>query len=316
LIFSPIAVLKTGISAGSPGPVTLPPYLATRQPAEARQGQSYRVSAPQAPKPLVNATGTKKDIFSMKQRILPALLAAAGLTLAAFEAQAQIPPPAQPKAAPKAAPAPAAPKAAPKAPSAPAAQQQAPAPQQQADQQAPQLIYSPWTKFCMKGQEANAKQICFTGKDGRIESGLPVVAAIVIEPEGEPRKLLRVTLPLGMSLQQGTRVVVDQNEAQSKQSAYSFCLQNGCMSDYEASPEMLANMKKGQTLYVQAIQVNGAAVTLSLPLSDFAKAYDGPPTDPKIIEEQQKKFQEDLQKRAQDMRDKLQNQGGAAPQPK
>jgi hypothetical protein len=122
-------------------------------------------------------------------------------------------------------------------------------------------------------------------------------------------------LPLGMSLQQGTRVVVDQNEAQSKQSAYSFCLQNGCMSDYEASPEMLANMKKGQTLYVQAIQVNGAAVTLSLPLSDFAKAYEGPPTDPKIIEEQQKKFQEDLQKRAQDMRDKLQSQGGAAPQP-
>jgi invasion protein IalB len=252
----------------------------------------------------------------MNQRILPALLAAASLMLAGFEAQAQIPPPAQPKAAPKASPAPAAPKAAPKGP-APAAQQPAPAPQQQAggDPQAPQLIYSPWTKFCMKGQEANAKQICFTGKDGRIESGLPVVAAIVIEPEGEPRKLLRVTLPLGMSLQQGTRVIVDQNEAQSKQSAYSFCLQNGCMSDYEATPEMLANMKKGQVLYVQAIQVNGAAVTLSLPLADFAKAYDGAPTDPKVIEEQQKKFQEDLQKRAQDMREKLQNQQGT-PAPK
>lgn len=251
----------------------------------------------------------------MTQRILPALLAAAGLMLAGFEAQAQIPPPAQPKAAPKAAPAPAAPKAAPKGP-APAAQQPAPAPQQQAggDAQSPQLIYSPWTKFCMKGQEANAKQVCFTGKDGRIESGLPVVAAIIIEPEGEPRKILRVTLPLGMSLQQGTRVIVDTNEAQSKQSPYLFCLQNGCMSDYEATPEMLGNMKKGQVLHVQAIQVNGAAVTLTLPLADFAKAYDGPPTDPKVIEEQQKKFQEDLQKRAQEMRDRLQNQqGGAAP---
>ena len=30
-----------------------------------------------------------------------------------------------------------------------------------------QLIYQPWTKFCMKGQDANAKQVCFTGKDGR-----------------------------------------------------------------------------------------------------------------------------------------------------
>ena len=40
----------------------------------------------------------------------------------------------------------------------------------------PQLIYAPWTKFCLKGQEAGGKQVCFTGKDGRIESGQPVVA--------------------------------------------------------------------------------------------------------------------------------------------
>ena len=73
----------------------------------------------------------------------------------------------------------------------------------------PQLIFSPWTKFCLKGQEANAKQVCFTGKDGRVESGMPVVAAVLIEPEGEPKKILRVTLPLGMSLQPGTRVIVD-----------------------------------------------------------------------------------------------------------
>ena len=70
----------------------------------------------------------------------------------------------------------------------------------------PQLIYSPWTKFCLKGQEANAKQVCFTGKDGRIESGMPVVAAVLIEPEGEPKKILRITLPLGMQLVHGTRV--------------------------------------------------------------------------------------------------------------
>ena len=31
-------------------------------------------------------------------------------------------------------------------------------------------IYLPWTKFCLKGQGANAQQVCFTGKDGRIGS--------------------------------------------------------------------------------------------------------------------------------------------------
>ena len=248
-----------------------------------------------------------------------ALLAATTLTasLAISVAQAQTPAPAPgapaaPKAPPKAAPAApaAAPKAAPKGPAAqapagggaPAAQ--APAAQQQPQEQQIQLIYAPWTKFCLKGQEAGAKQVCFTGKDGRIESGQPVIAAVIIEPEGEPKKILRVTLPLGMQLVHGTRIIIDNNQPQ--QSPYVICFQNGCMSDYEATPETIAALKKGQNLVVQAINSNGAPLTLPLPLAgEFAKAYDGPPTDPKVFEENQKKLQEELQKRAEEQRKKL-----------
>jgi BMFP domain-containing protein YqiC len=43
------------------------------------------------------------------------------------------------------------------------------------------------------------------------------------------------------------------------------------------------------------------------------KANEGPPTDPKVFEEQQKKLQEDLQKRADELRKKLENQGGTPP---
>jgi invasion protein IalB len=242
-----------------------------------------------------------------------ALLAATALTatLLAPDAQAQQP---APEAAPKAKAAPkSAPKAAPKAaPAAPApSAQQAPPPAagappaangQPQDQQV-QLIYAPWTKFCLKGQDANAKQVCFIGKDGRIESGQPVIAAVIIEPEGEPKKILRVTLPLGMQLIHGTRVIVDSNAPM--QSPYVICFANGCMSDYEVTPELLANMKKGQNLVVQAINSNGAPLTLPLPLAEFAKAYDGPPTDPKVFEETQKKLQEELQKRAEEARKKL-----------
>jgi len=252
---------------------------------------------------------------------LLALLAATALVLPiAFDgqAQAQAPAPAAPK---KAAPRKAAPAApAPQAPAqqAPAAQAQAPAqpggaPAQPQDQQI-QLIYAPWTKFCLKGQDANAKQVCFTGKDGRIESGQPVVAAVVIEPEGEAKKILRVTLPLGMQLVHGTRIIVDNNPP--LQSPYVICFANGCMSDYDATPELLASMKKGQNLVVQAINANGAPLTLPLPLAgEFAKAYDGPPTDPKQFEEAQKKLQEELQKKAEEQRKKLEqnNPQGAAP---
>src|SRR3954452_14209167 len=243
-----------------------------------------------------------------------ALLAASALTatLIASGAQAQQPAPAP--AAPKAAP-----KAPPKAPAPPPAAQAppaaAPAAAQPPEQQV-QLIYAPWTKFCLKGQEAGAKQVCFTGKDGRIESGQPVIAAVIIEPEGEPKKLLRVTLPLGMQLVHGTRIIVDSNAP--LQGPYVICFQNGCMSDYEATPELIASLKKGQNLVVQAINSNGAPLTLPLPLAEFAKAYDGPPTDPKEFEATQKKLQEELQKRAEETRKKLEANapaGGAPANP-
>ena len=250
-----------------------------------------------------------------------ALLAATTLTaalLADARAQTPAPAPGAPTAAPKAKAA--APKAAPKgAPATPAPAAQAAPPAAApaagappADQQV-QLIYAPWTKFCLKGQDANAKQVCFTGKDGRIESGQPVIAAVVIEPEGETKKILRVTLPLGMQLVHGTRVIVDNNPP--AQSPYVICFANGCMSDYDVTPEMLSNLKKGQNLVVQAINSNGAPLTLPLPLAEFAKAYDGPPTDPKVFEETQKKLQEELQKRAEEARKKLEaaQPAGATP---
>jgi hypothetical protein len=43
------------------------------------------------------------------------------------------------------------------------------------------------------------------------------------------------------------------------------------------------------------------------------EANEGPPTDPKVLEERQKKLQEDLQKRADELRKKLESQRNALP---
>jgi len=211
-------------------------------------------------------------------------------------------------------------KPSPAAPAAPAAEAQhqpaqpgAPGGGEQPQPQQVQLIYSPWTKFCLKGapgqpQDPNAKQVCFTGKDARIESGMPVVAAVIIEPEGVERKILRVTLPLGMQLAHGTRVIIDQGQPMT--APYVICFTNGCMADYEASAELIGKLKKAHGLVVQGINSTGQPISLPLPLADFSKAYDGPPTDPKVFEEQQRKLQEELQRRADEARKKLESQGG------
>jgi invasion protein IalB len=236
--------------------------------------------------------------------------------VSAANAQAPAPAPA-PAPATKPAPKPKPPAAAPKPPAAPPAAQQQPAqpaPQAQAPGapvEMPQLIYSPWAKFCGKGQDPNAKQVCFTGKDARTEAGVPVVAAALIEPDGEPKKIFRITLPSPLQLQYGTRLIIDQQQPLS--APFFTCFSNGCMADYEGTPDTIAKIKKGQSLTIQAINLAGNAISFPLPLTDFAKANEGPPTDPKVFEEQQKKLQDELQKRAEDARKKLEQQQGTPP---
>lgn len=234
-----------------------------------------------------------------------ALTAAAAATMAvavsAIPVFAQQPPKPGAKPAPKQAP------AQPLQPAQPA--QPAQPGQQQAGEQ-PQLMYSPWMKVCGKGPDTNNKQVCVITKDGRLENGMPVAIVQLFEPEGEP-KVLRVTVPLGMQLAHGTRLLIDQQ--QPAQSPYKICFPVGCMADYPVSDDMIAKMKKGQNIIVQAINMQGTAISLPLPLNDFAKAYDGPPTDPKVFEEQQRKLQEELQKKAEEARKKLEGQQSQAP---
>jgi invasion protein IalB len=247
-------------------------------------------------------------------RRLTAALAAAGFlaataSMSAFAQQPAAPAakPATPRQQPPAA-------AKPAAPQQPAqAAQPAPPPQQAAgDQAPPQLMYSPWMKVCGKGPDTNNKQVCVITKDGRLENGMPVAIVQLFEPEGE-QKVLRVTVPLGMQLAHGTRLMVDQG--QPMQSPYKICFPVGCMADYPVADDMIAKMKKGQQITVQAINMQGTPISLPLPLGDFAKAYDGPPTDPKAFEEQQRKLQEELQKKAEEARKKLEGQQPSAQAP-
>jgi len=197
--------------------------------------------------------------------------------------------------------------AAPAKPSAAApAQPQAPA---QA-QNAPQLIYSPWTKICNKGKEANAKEVCFTGKDARTEAGNLVVAAALIEPAGGPKKILRITLPSPLQLQYGTRLIVDQGQPAT--SPFFTCFANGCMTDYEATPDLIGKMKKGHMLTVQAVNLAGNAINFPMPLAEFGKVNEGPPIDPKVFAAQQQKLQQELQRRAEEARKKLESQQSTA----
>jgi invasion protein IalB len=232
------------------------------------------------------------------------MMSAAPMVLAQAPAQA---PATKPKPTPK-----------PAQPKQPAAQ-----PAQPPAAQMPNFVYSPWTKFCgpppSNGQpQPNQKLMCFTGKDARTEQGVPVIAAALVEMEGEPQKTFRITLPFGLSVSTGTRLIVDQNPP--LQMPFMTCAplspNMGCIAQYDATPELVTKLKKGQMLTIQAVNLQNQIVSFPLALADFQKANEGPATDPKVYEEQQKKMQEDLQKKADELRKKLEQQQGAPAAPK
>jgi len=162
-----------------------------------------------------------------------------------------------------------------------------------------QFVFSPWTKICGKDSPpANSKVVCLIVKEARVkearlEIGAFAASAALVESEDEPKRILRVILPLGMQIQPGTRVFIDQGPA--AQRPYLVCFANGCMSDYDADAVLVAKLARGQELVIQAIDSSGQPVTVKLPLTDFAKAYEGPPIDPKVLEERQKRLQEEVQ---------------------
>ncbi|HTS39938.1 MAG TPA: invasion associated locus B family protein [Xanthobacteraceae bacterium] len=174
----------------------------------------------------------------------------------------------------------------------------------------PPLIYRPWMKTCPAvdaNQNPNAgnKQHCYIFMRGYDqETGNLVMAATLEEVQGEPRKVLHVSFTYGVSLPIGTHIVLDDSKVHQGTAPYGFCLPPNipppifaCVSQYDLSADMIAAMKKGKFLVVQTL-VSGQTYSPQLPLADFAKAYDGPPTDLKAEAEQNKKLQDALRERA------------------
>jgi invasion protein IalB len=185
--------------------------------------------------------------------------------------------------------------------------QAAPAETVQNGQQQMQLIFSPWARYCAKGpteqsSEIRTKEVCFTAADGHLASGQKLAIALLIEPEGDDAKLLRVTLPLGVALVPGARIVIDEKEAMT--APFVVCLpKNGCMADYKADADLIEKLKKGQSLAIQAFD-KGRPISFTLPLTGFAKAYDGPASDPTGLNELKEGLSNELQSRSGDHLDK------------
>lgn len=237
--------------------------------------------------------------FRLPTRVLSmALSTAIGLApMASFAQQAQ-PRPAAPRAGQPA----------------PAQQPAAPAGQAGAGptvvQVKPEPSQTAWTKVCGKDQAAN-KEICYTTRDFVSDQGQPVLAAAIYDVKGDPNKIVRFLMPLGLLLQPGIRFGVD--NAQPTAGRFAICFPNGCFAEATVKDDFINAMKKGTTLSISVQNQGAREVSFAIPLTDFAKGFDGPAIDPKVLEEQQKQLQDELAKRQEELRQRLGAGGAAAP---
>lgn len=177
---------------------------------------------------------------------------------------------------------------------------------------------SNWTKVCGHDQAAN-KDVCYTTRDFSAQPNQPPVLAVAVyDIKGDDTRVVRLLMPVGLMLRPGFRFWVDNGS--TFDGAFEICFPNGCFAESKVKGPTVDAMKKGTTLSIAVRNQANNQVTFNVPLADFGKAFDGPAVDPKVLEAEQKKFQEQLQKRAEEERKKMQAQkqggspaGGAAP---
>ena len=157
-----------------------------------------------------------------------------------------------------------------------------------------------WTKVCGKDERANA-ETCYTTRDFVTDKGQRIVAVALYDVKAKNApKVLRILMPLGLLVPPGIRIAAE--KSQPVAGRYSACFPHGCFAEAAVKDDLVAALKKGAALTVSARNQAGKEVAFAVPTDGFGKAFDGPPVDPQVLAEQQKKIQEELQKRAEEVR--------------
>ena len=195
----------------------------------------------------------------MKKTVIFSIVAAVAFAITGA-VQAQQPPASAPKAktpAPKAAQATPTP---------------APAPSPQAEAAPATPPQSGWIARCASASrdaplECVMEQSAVLTKTGQVI----VVVNIRIAPDTRAPVAL-VQLPLGLSLPAGAKVQVDEGKAVDLQ--IQTCEQRGCYANAPIAPDLLAALRSGKQFKVSFQNLAKETITIPMPLTDFAAAYD------------------------------------------
>ena len=137
-----------------------------------------------------------------------------------------------------------------------------------------EIKYSDWRKTCFKTPGTNI--VCRTSIAGLFETGQTAIRIDLIEREGDKAARLQLFLPVGLYLQAGVKIRIDQET--SYRIPYMWCFTNTCVAAEVADPKLLKNMETGDKLVLEVMDSSVLTVSSSLPLNQFATVRHGPPS--------------------------------------
>src|SRR6516165_11652932 len=133
------------------------------------------------------------------------------------------------------------------------------------------ITYSPWQKICFKDSLAHV--VCRTTTNGTWDTGQTAVRVDLIEREGDQATRLQIFLPVGLYLQAGVKMTIDDGPA--VYFPYSWCLTTICVAENLIEPHRLNEIEAGQKLTLQVVNSNLVTLQTTISLSTFAAGHKG-----------------------------------------
>lgn len=168
---------------------------------------------------------------------------------------------------------------------------------------------SPWLKICNK-DPASEKELCLVTQELHAENGIFIASATLRQFTGDSKISFITAVPIGMMIQPGVRVQVD--EGPQTEMKYGVCFPNACYAELEVNAEFIGSLKRGNQLIVTVVNPQAKGISFPMSLAGFTKTFDGAGLDVGAAQERQNELNRALQERAEEARRRLieQQQGG------
>lgn len=151
-----------------------------------------------------------------------------------------------------------------------------------------------WNKLC---SPTPAGLACVVTQEMFNEEGRFLASvALQITPGTPVRRRLVVNVPLGMWIEDGIQIRVDQGQV--VRTHFGTCLANGCFGAIDVPDALINQLRRGRVLQVIVRPPDPQVFNINLPLENFATVLDGQPGDPNEVQARLGAFYGDMQRRA------------------